>query len=94
MSDSKYSNLGSEISDMVQKAIDSQDFSQLSTTIQNSVSQIANTVVDTVVSSVIDEPQPDRRPDYMKNAQHKMEVAQNRGRVSQSLCRRLQSLPL
>lgn len=26
MSDSKYSNLGSEISDMVQKAIDSQDF--------------------------------------------------------------------
>lgn len=77
MSDSKYSNLGSEISDMVQKAIDSQDFSQLSTTIQNSVSQVANTVVDTVVSSVIDEPQPDRRPDYMKNAQHKMEVAQN-----------------
>ena len=77
MSDSKYSNLGSEISDMVQKAIDSQDFSQLSTTIQNSVSQVANTVVDTVVSSVIDEPQPDRRPDYMKNAQHKMEAAQN-----------------
>ncbi len=77
MSDSKYSNLGSEISDMVQKAIDSQDFSQLSTTIQNSVSQVANTVVDIVVSSVIDEPQPDRRPDYMKNAQHKMEVAQN-----------------
>lgn len=77
MSDSKYSNLGNEISDMVQKAIDSQDFSQLSTTIQNSVSQVANTVVDTVVSSVIDEPQPDRRPDYMKNAQHKMEVAQN-----------------
>lgn len=77
MSDSKYSNLGSEISDMVQNAIDSQDFSQLSTTIQNSVSQIANTVADTVYTSVVDEPQPDRRPDYMKNAQHKMEAAQN-----------------
>ncbi len=77
MSDSKYSNLGSEISDMVQKAIDSQDFSQLSTTIQNSVSQMANTVADTVFTSVVDEPQPDRRPDYMKNAQHKMEAAQN-----------------
>ena len=77
MSDSKYSNLGSEISDMVQNAIDSQDFSQLSTTIQNSVSQIANTVADKVYTSVVDEPQPDRRPDYMKNAQHKMEAAQN-----------------
>ena len=77
MSDSKYSNLGSEISDMVQNAIDSQDFSQLSTTIQNSVSQIANTVADTVYTSVVDEPQLDRRPDYMKNAQHKMEAAQN-----------------
>ena len=77
MSDSKYSNLGSEISDMVQKAIDSQDFSQLSTTIQNSVSQVANIVADTVASSVVDEPQKDHRPDYMKNAQHKMEAAQN-----------------
>ena len=77
MSDSKYSNLGSEISDMVQKAIDSQDFSQLSTTIQNSVSQIASTVADTVVSSVEEEPKADRRPDYMKNAQHKMAAAQN-----------------
>ena len=63
MSDSKYSNLGSEISDMVQKAIDSQDFSQLSTTIQNSVSQVANIVADTVVSSVAEEQQKDRRPD-------------------------------
>lgn len=77
MSDSKYSNLGSEISDMVQKAIDSQDFSQLSTTIQKSVNQVANTVVDTVVSSVVDEPKADHRPDYMKNAQHKMAAAQN-----------------
>ena len=77
MSDSKYSNLGSEISDMVQKAIDSQDFSQLSTTIQNSVSQVANIVADTVASSVVDEPQKDHRPDYLKNAQHKLEAAQN-----------------
>ena len=61
---------------MVRKAIDSQDFSQLSTTIRNSVS-LANIVADTVASSVVDEPQKDHRPDYMKNAQHKMEAAQN-----------------
>ena len=78
MSDSKYSNLGSEISDMVQKAIDSQDFSQLSMTIQNSVSQIANTVADTMASSMPDRKETDRRPDYMKNAQHnRMEAVQN-----------------
>lgn len=73
MSDSKYSNLGNEISDMVQKAIDSQDFSQLSTAIQKTVS----TVAETVVTSVVDGTQVDRRPDYMKNAQHKMAEAQN-----------------
>lgn len=73
MSDSKYSNLGNEICDMVQEAIDQQDFSQLSTAIQKTVS----TVTETVLSSVMDGPQHDRRPDYMKNAKHKMEAPQN-----------------
>ena len=73
MSDLKYSNLGSEISDMVQKAIESQDFSQLSTEIQKTV----GTIAENIVFSVTDEGKADRRPDYMKNAQHKMEAAQN-----------------
>ena len=73
MSDFKYSDLGNQISDMVQKAIDEQDFSQLSTAIQKTVS----TVAETVVSSVTEEAKTDHRPDYMKNAQHKMEAAQN-----------------
>lgn len=76
MSDSKYSNLGSEISDMVQKAIESQDFSELSSTIQHAVS----TVTDTVVSSLADEKRPDIRPDYMKMAQQRMEMVQSRQR--------------
>ena len=73
MSDLKYSNLGSEISDMVQKAIESQDFSQLSTEIQKTV----GTIAENIVFSVTDEGKADRRPDYMKNAQHRMEAAQN-----------------
>lgn len=73
MSDLKYSNLGSEISDMVQKAIESQDFSQLSTEIQKTV----GTIAENIVFSVTDEGKADRRPDYMKNARHKMEAAQN-----------------
>ena len=73
MSDLKYNNLGSEISDMVQKAIESQDFSQLSTEIQKTV----GTIAENIVFSVTDEGKADRRPDYMKNAQHKMEAAQN-----------------
>ncbi len=73
MSDLKYSNLGSEISDMVQKAIESQDFSQLSTEIQKTV----GTIAENIVFSVTDEGKADCRPDYMKNAQHKMEAAQN-----------------
>lgn len=53
MSDSKYSDVGSNISDMVQEAIDSEDFSKLSMAIQDAVGNAVSTAVNSAVSSAV-----------------------------------------
>lgn len=74
-----FEKLGRDISDLVQKAADSLDFSALSSTIQDIVQDTMTDAAKSIQREMNKQTgrAQDRRPDYMKNPSHKVEPAQN-----------------
>ncbi|MGN0355977.1 MAG: 5-bromo-4-chloroindolyl phosphate hydrolysis family protein [Muricoprocola sp.] len=79
MTEYDFDKLGRDISDLVQKAADSLEFSTLSSTIQDIVQDAMTDAAKSLQREINKQTgrAQDRRPDYMKNPSHRVEPAQN-----------------